>query len=208
MRVLGIDPGTRHLGWGVLSCQGTRIEHVAHGVIDTDVGASLAERLIEIDDALVQVIEEHHPGVSAVEGLFFAKDAQSAAKLGHARGVVLLRLSRAGLDIHEYAPAKVKRAVVGRGAADKHQVAMVMATVLRLGVLPRSDAADALAIAMTHLRVASFDAAVVASLGGRAAARGDSEELCAAGDPLPSAVRTAAALGRSMPPTSVGRRRR
>ena len=165
MRVLGIDPGTRHLGWGVLSRHGSRIEHVAHGVIDTDIKQSLADRLVEIDDALIKVIEAHAPDVGAVEGLFFAKDAQSAAKLGHARGVVLLRLCRAGLVVHEYAPAKVKRAVVGRGAADKNQVAMVMTAVLRLASPPRPDAADALAIALTHLHVASFDAAIAASRG-------------------------------------------
>lgn len=163
MRVLGIDPGTRHLGWGVLDRQGTRVTHVAHGVIDTDLTGTLAERLVEIDDALAAIIEAHAPDVGAVEGVFFAKDAQAAGKLGHARGVVLLRLSRAGLPIHEYPPAQVKRAVVGRGAADKHQVAMVMTAVLRLPAPPRLDAADALAIAMTHLSIASFDAALAAS---------------------------------------------
>ena len=163
MRVLGIDPGTRHLGWGVLDRQGTRVTHVAHGVIDTDLTGTLAERLVEIDDALAAIIEAHAPDVGAVEGVFFAKDAQAAGKLGHARGVVLLRLSRAGRPIHEYPPAQVKRAVVGRGAADKHQVAMVMTAVLRLPAPPRVDAADALAIAMTHLSIASFDAALAAS---------------------------------------------
>jgi crossover junction endodeoxyribonuclease RuvC len=110
LRVLGIDPGTRHLGWGVLEQEGTRITHIAHGVIDTDTDRELAHRLIEIDDALAVVIEEHRPTTSAVEALFFAKDPQAAAKLGHARGVVLLRLARAGLPIHELAPSRVKRA--------------------------------------------------------------------------------------------------
>lgn len=163
MRVLGIDPGSRHLGWGVLERRGTRIEHVAHGVIDTDLRGTFAERLITIDDALGSIIEEHAPVVAAVEGLFFYKDAQAAAKLGHARGVVLLRLARHSLPIHEYAPAKVKQAVVGRGAANKRQVAMVMTAILRLGTPPRSDAADALAIALTHLQVAGYEAAVAAS---------------------------------------------
>jgi crossover junction endodeoxyribonuclease RuvC len=163
MRVLGIDPGTRHLGWGVLDSVGTRITHVAHGVIDVDETGTLAERLVEIDTALEVVIALHRPEVGAVEGLFFAKDAQSAAKLGHARGVVLLRLARASLPIREYAPALVKRTVVGRGAADKKQVAMVVTSILRLAAPPRSDAADALAIALTHLNVARFDAALAAS---------------------------------------------
>jgi crossover junction endodeoxyribonuclease RuvC len=163
MRVVGIDPGTRHLGWGVLESVGTRVTHVAHGVIDVDDGGTLAERLVAIDAALEAVLDEHRPAVGAVEGLFFAKDAQSAAKLGHARGVVLLRLARASLPIHEYQPALVKRTVVGKGAADKRQVAMVMTSILRLPSPPRADAADALAIALTHLHVARFDAALAAS---------------------------------------------
>jgi crossover junction endodeoxyribonuclease RuvC len=163
MRVVGIDPGTRHLGWGILESVGTRVVHVGHGVVDVDESAPLAERLVEIDAGLEEVIARHRPEVGAVEGLFFAKDAQSAAKLGHARGVVLLRLAHAGLAIHEYPPALVKRTVVGKGAADKRQVAMVVTSILRLPAPPRADAADALAIALTHLNVARFDAALAAS---------------------------------------------
>jgi crossover junction endodeoxyribonuclease RuvC len=163
VRVLGIDPGSRHLGWGVLERVGTRIEHVAHGVIDVDLDGTFADRLVDIDDRLGHVIAQHAPQVSAVESIFFSKDAQSAAKLGHARGVVLLRLARSGLPAHEYAPTLVKRTVVGKGAADKQQVAMVVTAILRLGTPPRSDAADALAIALTHLNVASYAAAVAAS---------------------------------------------
>lgn len=164
MRVLGIDPGTRHLGWGVVERVGTRLVHIAHGVIDTDTDQSLAPRLVEIDDGLEQVIAEYKPTIGAVESLFFAKDAQSAAKLGHARGVVLLRLTRAGLTLHEYSPALVKRTIVGRGAADKKQVAMVVTALLRLGSPPKSDAADALAIAVTHLQAAGYHAAVHAAV--------------------------------------------
>ncbi|HVY47490.1 MAG TPA: crossover junction endodeoxyribonuclease RuvC [Minicystis sp.] len=160
MRVLGVDPGTRNRGWGVLEREGTRITHVAHGVIRADETRPLHERLVTLDAGLDEVIAAHRPDVGAVEGLFFAKDAQSAAKLGHARGVVLLRIARAGLAIAEYAPALVKRTVAGRGAADKKQVAMLVTALLRLGTPPRADAADALAIALTHLSVASFDQAV------------------------------------------------
>lgn len=163
MRVIGIDPGTRHLGWGVLERQGSRIVHVAHGVVDVDTDGSFAARLVEIDDELTQVIAAHAPAAGAVESLFFAKDAQSAAKLGHARGVVLLRLCRAGLPVHEYPPALVKRTVVGKGAADKHQVTMVMTAILGLKEPPRADAADALAVALTHLHAANFQAALAAS---------------------------------------------
>lgn len=163
MRVIGIDPGSRHLGWGVLERNGTKVEHVAHGVIDVDLSGSFAQRLIHIDDELERVLEIHAPKVSAVETLFFAKDAQSAAKLGHARGVVLLRLARAGLPIFEYQPTLVKRSVVGKGAADKKQVAMIITAILRLPAPPRSDAADALAIGLTHLHAAGFQAALASS---------------------------------------------
>ncbi len=163
MIVIGVDPGTRHLGWGVLERSGTRVTHLAHGVIDTDTDAPLAERLVTIDTELEVILKEHRPRVGAVEGLFFAKDAQSAAKLGHARGVILLRLARAGLDIREYAPALVKRSIVGKGAADKKQVAMVITAILRLPEPPRSDAADALAIALTHLNASGFDERMAAS---------------------------------------------
>jgi crossover junction endodeoxyribonuclease RuvC len=167
MKVVGIDPGTRHLGWGVLRRVGTKIEHLAHGVIDADEKLPLAERLVIIDTALSAILAEHRPDVGAVEGIFFAKNAQSAAKLGHARGVILLRLARDGVAIREYAPALVKRTVVGKGAADKMQVAMVVKAVLRLDALPRADAADALAIALTHLSVASFEEALARRPGPR-----------------------------------------
>lgn len=163
IRVLGVDPGTRHLGWGVLTRTGTRIEHVAHGVIDTDLDGSLAERLVEIDTELEAVILAHAPDVGAVESIFFSKNANSAAKLGHARGVILLRLARAGIAVHEYAPTLVKRSVAGKGAADKKQVAMVMTAILRLPSPPRSDAADALAVALTHLHAANFQSMVAAA---------------------------------------------
>jgi crossover junction endodeoxyribonuclease RuvC len=169
--VIGIDPGSRHLGWGVLHREGSRIEHVAHGVIDVDLEGSFADRLVDIDDRLGEVIAKYTPTVAAVEGIFFSKDAQSASKLGHARGVVLLRLARSSLQTCEYPPALVKRTVVGRGAADKRQVAMVVTAILRLGTPPRSDAADALAIALTHLNVAGFQAALAASSPPRKAPR-------------------------------------
>lgn len=160
LRVLGIDPGTRHLGWGVVERVGSRVTHVAHGVVDTDEKAPLCDRLIEIDDALQVVLAEHAPTAAAVEGIFFAKDASAAAKLGHARGVVLVRLARAGLTAAEYAPAKVKRAVLGSGLATKAQVAQIVMGILRLPSLPRVDAADALAIALAHLAIAPFQASM------------------------------------------------
>ena len=160
MRVIGIDPGTRHLGWGVLDRIGGRIQHIDHGVIDTDATASIADRLVTIDDALGRIIETHAPNAASVEALFFAKDAQSAAKLGHARGVVLLRLARVGVAIHEYPPARVKRAIAGSGMATKEQVQRTIAQLLSLTVLPKLDASDALANAFAHLAMAPFEEAL------------------------------------------------
>jgi crossover junction endodeoxyribonuclease RuvC len=151
---LGIDPGTRNLGWGVVSREGNRLRHVAHGVIELDAKAVLARRLLQIERDLDEVIRAYRPAVGSVETLFFHKDAQAAAKLGHARGVVLLLLSRAGVEVAEYAPARVKRVIAGRGQADKQQVAMMIRAVLALDEVPRPDAADALALAITHLRAA------------------------------------------------------
>jgi len=159
-RVLGIDPGSRKLGWGVVEREGTRVRHVAHGVISVS-SDELADRLVDIDAALREVIATHAPDIASVETMFFAKNAQSAAKLGHARGVVLLRLRAAGLPVHEYAPARVKRAVTGSGRADKRQVAMVISRILALDVVPPSDAADALAVALTHINAAPFAEAVL-----------------------------------------------
>jgi crossover junction endodeoxyribonuclease RuvC len=150
---LGIDPGTRRLGWGVVSRVGNRLTHIAHGVIELDGSESIASRLVELEGQLSSVIREHRPTVSSVESLFFNKDAQAAAKLGHARGVVLLCLARAGIPIAEYAPAKIKRTIAGNGQADKRQVALMVRAALALDGLPPADAADALAIAMTHLRL-------------------------------------------------------
>lgn len=153
MIALGVDPGTRRLGWGVVSRQGSRIEHVAHGVIRLNPRESLASRLAELERELCDVIGRFKPEVGSVETLFFHKDAQAAAKLGHARGVVLMALARAKIGVFEYAPARVKRTLTGSGQADKRRVALMIRAVLRLDAAPVSDAADALALAVTHLRV-------------------------------------------------------
>lgn len=165
MIALGIDPGTLHLGWGVVSRTGTRLTHLGHGVIHLDGRDSIARRLTCIERELLQVLERFGPQVGSVESLFFHKDAQAAAKLGHARGVVLMCLDRAGLEIAEYAPARVKRTIAGNGRAEKSQVAQMVRAVLRLDELPASDAADALALAVTHLRVGALIEAVSAVRG-------------------------------------------
>ncbi len=149
-----------------MSRTGNRLLHIAHGVIELDGSESIASRLVELERQLTAVIDQHRPTVSSVESLFFHKDAQAAAKLGHARGVVLLCLARAGIPIAEYAPAKIKRTIAGSGQADKRQVALMVRAALALDALPKSDAADALAIAMTHLRLGGLLSALEA--GGKA----------------------------------------
>jgi len=179
---LGIDPGTRRLGWGVVSRTGNRLTHIAHGVIALDGDESIASRLVEIESQLTRVIREHRPTVSSVESLFFNKDAQAAAKLGHARGVVLLCLAREGIPIAEYAPAKIKRTIAGTGQADKRQVALMVRAALALDGLPPVDASDALAIAMTHLRLGGLMHALEEAseaAPGRAAADGRARVLMA-----------------------------
>ena len=158
--VLGLDPGTRHFGWGVVRRVGTRLSHVAHGVLDVEREGELGDRLVAIESRLVEIVREYTPDQASIESLFFAKDAQAAAKLGHARGVALLVCSRAGLPSFEYAPARVKRTVAGAGRADKAQVAQMIRVVLGLTEIPRSDAADALAIAVTHLQGSRLPAPV------------------------------------------------
>jgi crossover junction endodeoxyribonuclease RuvC len=158
--VLGLDPGTRHFGWGVVEQRGQRLLHVAHGVVDTNTDESIAARLVVIERALIDVLSAHGPSVASVEALFFAKDPQAASKLGHARGVALLVCARAGLAIHEYAPALVKRAMTGSGRADKRQVAQMVRIILALPAAPPADAADALASAIVHLQRAPMLTAV------------------------------------------------
>jgi crossover junction endodeoxyribonuclease RuvC len=150
--VLGLDPGTRHFGWGVVERRGTRLVHIGHGIVHADERLPVAARLVVIERDLVEVVRVHAPAVASVEALFYAKDAQAAAKLGHARGVALLVCARAGLEIHEYAPALVKRAVAGSGRAEKSQVAQMIRVILGLTEVPRADAADALALAVTYLQ--------------------------------------------------------
>lgn len=155
MLVLGLDPGTRHFGWGVVERRGTRLVHHGHGIVHTDETAPIAVRLVTIERELVEVVRVHAPEAASVEALFFAKDAQAAAKLGHARGVALLVCARAGLDVFEYPPARVKRTVAGSGRAEKGQVAQMIRVLLGLAAAPPADAADALAVAVTHLQHAA-----------------------------------------------------
>ncbi len=150
MRFLGIDPGLRVTGWGVIDADGNRLRHVAHGAVRTDGGEPLALRLRQIHQGLSAVIERHRPAAAAVEETFVNKNAASTLRLGQARGVALLAPALAGLAVSEYATNLVKKSVVGTGHADKRQVAEMVRRLLPGCVPDSSDAADALAVAICH----------------------------------------------------------
>lgn len=149
MRVLGIDPGLRSMGWGVISVEGSRLSHVANGQCTGGSGA-LGDRLLRLFEQLSAVIEEQAPDAVAIEQTFVNKDAVGTLKLGQARGVAMVAAARAGLEIGEYAPNAVKKSVVGVGHADKRQVAHMVAMQLPGVDLSGPDAADALALAICH----------------------------------------------------------
>ena len=151
MRVLGIDPGSRYLGYGAIELRGSRQLHVAHGVVKADERAALPQRLGELFSQLQAVVTRIKPDAMAVEGVFTHKNARSALILGHARGVALLLAAQAGIPVYEYSPAKVKRSVGASGAGSKDAVARMVCRLLELepdGM--RSDAFDALAVALCH----------------------------------------------------------
>lgn len=149
IRVLGIDPGLRNMGWGVITVQGARLSHVANGIIHSE-GTDLGQRLLTLYNGLRHVIATHRPTAAAVEQTFVNKDAVATLKLGQARGVALLAPAEAGLAVGEYAPNAVKKAVVGVGHAAKEQVQHMVRFQLPGVVLAGADAADALAIAICH----------------------------------------------------------
>ncbi len=151
-RILGIDPGLASTGFGLIDSGGTTYRHIAHGVITTESGMPTGERLQRIFESIEGLVAEYGPSEAAVESLFFAKNATSAIPVAQARGVVLLALTRRGLRGVEYAPQAIKRALVGRGRAEKHQVQELVRIVLGLDAVPTPDhAADALAVAVCHV---------------------------------------------------------
>ena len=150
IRILGLDPGLRRTGWGVVSVLGSRVTHVAHGVIAPDEKAPFADRLLTLFDGVCAVIEQHRPDEAAVEETFVNTNAQSTLKLGHARAAAMIAPAKAGLIVAEYSAPVVKKAVVGTGSADKDQVAFMIARLLPTAGSPTADAADALAVAIAH----------------------------------------------------------
>ncbi len=150
MIVIGLDPGLGCTGWGVIAAEGNRLRHLANGQIRTDAKAELARRLVELHERLAGVIAEHRPEGAAVEEVFVNENGQSTLKLGHARGVVLLAAAASGMPVGEYAPSLVKKAVVGTGGAEKAQVHAMVTRLLPGVKIAGADAADALAVAITH----------------------------------------------------------
>jgi crossover junction endodeoxyribonuclease RuvC len=150
IRILGIDPGLRRTGWGVVGCEGNRLTYIACGSVATNDKASLAERLVAIHVGLRRVVEEFQPDEAAVESTFVNRDAVATLKLGQARGIALLVPAQAGLSVAEYAPTLIKKTIVGAGHGDKRQIRMMVGVLLPRAAPESDDAADALAIAVTH----------------------------------------------------------
>ena len=150
IRILGIDPGLRRTGWGVVALEGNRLSFLACGSLATDERAELAVRLLAIHDGLRRVVEQHAPDEAAVEATFVNKDASATLKLGQARGIAMVVPARAGVSVAEYAPNLVKKSIVGAGHGDKAQVRMMIGVLLPRADPKSEDAADALAVAVTH----------------------------------------------------------
>ena len=150
IRLMGIDPGLRFTGWGLIEVDGNRLRHLADGVIATEGGASVPDRLKALHDALTALVLGHRPDEAAVEETYVNRNGAATLKLGYARGVALLAPALAGIAVSEYGAMEVKRAVVGTGAASKDQVGMMVRRLLPGADLRRADAADALAVAICH----------------------------------------------------------
>ena len=152
MKTFGIDPGSNRTGYGCIESDGTRHRMVACGAISSPTLTSFPDRLLSIHTRLAELLRDCRPDCVAIENLFFATNVRSALKLGHARGVAMLAAVEAGVPVVEYTPAEIKRAVVGYGRAEKHQVQQMVKVLLDLPALPvPDDAADALAVAICHL---------------------------------------------------------
>ena len=150
IRILGLDPGLRRTGWGVVAISGSKLVHVAHGVIAPKETLPFAERLLFLFDAISDVIAEHAPHEAAVEETFMTANGQSTLKLGHARAAAMIAPAKCGLSVAEYAATVVKKAVVGTGSADKAQVGWMIARLPPAAGKTASDSADALAVAIAH----------------------------------------------------------
>lgn len=165
MRILAIDPSLRGTGYAILQKTGNKVSCCTYGVIKNPDKLLLSGCLVAIHKKLAEVIDEHRPECVAIEGVIFVQNYRTAITLGSARGAALLAVAQRGLPIHEYAPRRVKQSVVGRGAAAKTQVAFMVRALLGLTETPPPDAADAIAIGLTHLRTSETAASGVVRLG-------------------------------------------
>ncbi|WP_299816370.1 crossover junction endodeoxyribonuclease RuvC [uncultured Roseibium sp.] len=165
IRLLGIDPGLRRTGWGIIEATGNRLSFISSGTVTSDNKKSLAERLVELHEGLSDVVRLHDPAEAAVELTFVNKDAGATLKLGQARGIALLVPSLAGLPVAEYAPNLVKKTVVGTGHAEKGQIRAMVKVLMPRATFNSDDAADALAIAICHAQHRASTAARVAAMG-------------------------------------------
>lgn len=154
--ILGVDPGLNNCGWGLILSEGSRLSHVAHGVIKPPAQQQLASRLLCLLDELSAVIELHQPHECAVEETFVNSNARAALALGQARGVALAAAARRGVVVAEYAPTTIKKAVVGSGSADKTQIAFMVRRLLPTAGEVSADAADALGVALCHAAHGGF----------------------------------------------------
>ena len=150
IRILGIDPGLRRTGWGVVEIAGNRLGFIGCGSVTTNDRDALAARLVAIYDGLLRILDQYRPDEAAVEATFVNKDATATLKLGQARGIAMVVPAKAGVPVAEYAPNLVKKSIVGVGHGDKAQVRMMVGVLLPKANPPTDDAADALAIAVTH----------------------------------------------------------
>jgi crossover junction endodeoxyribonuclease RuvC len=156
VKIFGIDPGSERTGYGCVETDGTRHQLVICGILSSPAHTRFADRLLIIHTGLAALLAEHRPDCVAIESIFHARNVRSALRLGHARGIALLAASQAGLPIAEYAPTEIKRAVVGFGRAEKHQVGRMVELLLGLDAMPSPhDAADALAVAICHVHSSS-----------------------------------------------------
>lgn len=150
IRIIGVDPGLRRTGWGVVDLAGSALHFVAAGTVTSEAADGLGERLLSLHEGLTEIVREFSPAEAAVEQTFVNRDGAATLKLGQARGIAMLVPARAGLPIAEYAPNAVKKTVVGAGHADKAQIRMMVRVLLPRATFDGDDAADALAIAITH----------------------------------------------------------
>lgn len=149
-KIIGIDPGLINTGWGLIEVEGNVIRHIDHGVIKIKTSDDIAVRLLNIYEALILILSKHMPDEASIEKTFVNKNPNSSLKLGYARGVILLALAKKKLTCFEYAPNQIKKSIVGRGHADKDQIATMVTMLLSKKIEGTSDVSDALAIAITH----------------------------------------------------------